>query len=92
MVPNPIKMDDLGVKTPIFGNSHIYMPPLAVPLNSGTACSVRWPINSVVMQRNIKVIAKGVAHTCWTMQRLVGYWLDVPENVRINGDRIANGL
>ena len=31
------------------------------------------------MQRNIKVIAKGVAHTCWTMQRSRvgwgGYWL-----------------
>ena len=47
----------------------------------GTACSVRWPINSVVMQRNIKVIAKGVANTCWTMQRLGGFWLVVQTRV-----------
>lgn len=54
-----------------------FQPTIAWLKLTGTACSVRWPINSVVTQRNIKVIAKGVANTCWTMQRLGGFWLVV---------------
>ena len=38
---NPIKMDDLGVYTPIFGNTHVYqtrfiLQLLLNPLRSGT--------------------------------------------------------
>ena len=37
MVPNPIKMDELGVKTPIFGNTHIEYDPCMV------YSPTRWP-------------------------------------------------